>query len=278
MESVHTNIDEWKAKKQQERDSVIDAQRKALDAVMQSEQSLGEYLVGRGRLGSYISSGNAALILQANPKARGVKNYKQWQDFGRNVSKGAVGIPILVRQNKYFNVDKVFDVSQTYGNRPFPSPFIAKKPEQLANALDALKELCPVDVEFQPDAPQIAAYDRERGAVICRTDVPPQEMFQFLPGAVLHAFTEQHTPGVSDLPLMQIYGAAVSVELCGRFGIPLPEHYEERLNGFREHLEDRTPREMLEELRETARAMGDCVERSLSIQKDAPEPVTEQAR
>ena len=57
-------IEEWKAKKQAELKETIAAQKSALQEVVQDGQRLADYLYGRGRLGSHITSGNAALVLQ----------------------------------------------------------------------------------------------------------------------------------------------------------------------------------------------------------------------
>ena len=38
----------------------------------------------------------------------------------RNTSKSAKGVSILTQQDGYLTVEKVFDLSQTYGNKPYP--------------------------------------------------------------------------------------------------------------------------------------------------------------
>lgn len=278
MESVRTNLEEWKIRKQQERQDVAGAQKQALEEVISSGQALGSYLIGRGRLGSRLTSGNAALVLQANPLARAVMNYKQWQEFGRNVNKGAAGIPILTRQNGYFAVEKVFDVSQTYGNRPYPALELPASPEQMRQAVKALTSLCPVPVQAQLDLPQPALFDPEQGSVLYQADARDEDVLRFLPGVVLQAFTEQHTPGVSAALLMQIYGVAVSLEVCGRFGIPPMEGYAEKLEAFKEHGRGQTAREMLEELRELACAVGDNISNSLSLQNSLARPYDHEPR
>ena len=63
-------IEEWKAKKQAELKETIAAQKSVLQEVVQDGQRLADYLYGRGRLGSHITSGNAALVLQTLPQAR----------------------------------------------------------------------------------------------------------------------------------------------------------------------------------------------------------------
>ena len=90
-------IKEWKAKKQAELKETIAAQKSALQEVVQDGQRLADYLYGRGRLGSHITSGNAALVLQTLPQARAVLTARDWDKFGRRVNKGAKGIPQLVR-------------------------------------------------------------------------------------------------------------------------------------------------------------------------------------
>lgn len=130
-------IEEWKAKKQAELKETIAAQKSVLQEVVQDGQRLADYLYGRGRLGSHITSGNAALVLQTLPQARAVLTAKDWDKFGRRVNKGAKGIPQLVRVNGYYNVGSIFDVSMTYGNKPYPIPEI--KPEQMDKAIKELE-------------------------------------------------------------------------------------------------------------------------------------------
>lgn len=132
-------IEEWKAKKQAELKETIAAQKSILQEVVQDGQRLADYLYGRGRLGSHITSGNAALVLQTLPQARAVLTAKDWDKFGRRVNKGAKGIPQLMRVNGYYNVGSIFDVSLTYGNKPYPIPEI--KPEQMDKAIKELERL-----------------------------------------------------------------------------------------------------------------------------------------
>lgn len=103
------NIEDWKAKKKNDRDAVLADQKQALQEVLQDGADLTAYLLGRGRLGSGITSGNAALVLKACPQATAVMSFDGWNQFGRRVSKGAVGISQLVRSGGYFTVGKVYD-------------------------------------------------------------------------------------------------------------------------------------------------------------------------
>ncbi len=155
-------IEEWKAKKQAELKETIAAQKSALQEVVQDGQRLADYLYGRGRLGSHITSGNAALVLQTLPQARAVLTARDWDKFGRRVNKGAKGIPKLVRVNGYYNVGSIFDVSMTYGNKPYPIPEI--KPEQMDKAIKELERLSPVNIIFQNEG--VIGYDAEQHAIV----------------------------------------------------------------------------------------------------------------
>ena len=69
MYNTDFNIQEWKAKKQEERQTAFAVQEEAMQAVFESGQTLTDYFYGRGRLGSHITAGNAAVILETNPLA-----------------------------------------------------------------------------------------------------------------------------------------------------------------------------------------------------------------
>lgn len=174
-------IEEWKAKKQAELKETIAAQKSVLQEVVQDGQRLADYLYGRGRLGSHITSGNAALVLQTLPRARAVLTAKDWDKFGRRVNKGAKGIPQLVRVNGYYNVGSIFDVSMTYGNKPYPIPEI--KPEQMDKAIKELERLSPVNIIFQNEG--VVGYDAEQHAIVFPTAMPQREVLARLPAESL---------------------------------------------------------------------------------------------
>ena len=173
-------IEEWKAKKQAELKETIAAQKSVLQEVVQDGQRLADYLYGRGRLGSHITSGNAALVLQTLPQARAVLTAKDWDKFGRRVNKGAKGIPQLVRVNGYYNVGSIFDVSMTYGNKPYPIPEI--KPEQMDKAIKELERLSPVNIIFQNEG--VVGYDAEQHAIVFPTAMPQREVLARLPDEI----------------------------------------------------------------------------------------------
>ena len=267
-------IEEWKAKKQAELKETIAAQRSALQEVVQDGQRLADYLYGRGRLGSHITSGNAALVLQTLPQARVVLTSRDWDKFGRRVNKGAKGIPQLVRVNGYYNVGSIFDVSMTYGNKPYPIPEI--KPEQMDKAIKELERLSPVNIIFQNEG--VVGYDAEQHAIVFPTAMPQCEVLARLPAEIVIATAEQHTPGISQAPYLRKTAMAVSVEFCGRFSLPMPDTAATTLDGMGTLIPPGEERKTLEEIRELSVTIGDTVEKALGLQRGQSAPQRDEAR
>lgn len=127
------SVEQWKEQKQAERNDAFKAQQSCMEEALSSGKALTAYLLGRGRLGSHITSGNAAVVLKQVPQARAVLSFEDWSRYGRRVNKGAVGIPQLVRRNGYYAVEKQFDVSQTYGNKPCLSSWCCGSRDRLTD-------------------------------------------------------------------------------------------------------------------------------------------------
>lgn len=222
----------------------------------------------------HITSGNAALVLQTLPQARAVLTAKDWDKFGRRVNKGAKGIPQLVRVNGYYNVGSIFDVSMTYGNKPYPIPEI--KPEQMDKAIKELERLSPVNIIFQNEG--VVGYDAEQHAIVFPTAMPQREVLARLPAEIVIATAEQHTPGISQAPYLRKTAMAVSVEFCGRFSLPMPDTAAATLDGMDTHIPPGEERKTLEEIRELSVTIGDTVEKALGLQRGQSSPQRDEAR
>ena len=268
------NIEEWKAKKLAERQETFAAQEEALKDLFASGQNLANYFYQRGRLGSHITAGNTALILRTNPLPCAVMSSDDWSKYGRRVSKGCTGIAQIVRSNGYYAVAKVFDISQTYGNKPYPIPEI--KPEQMDKAIKELERLSPVNIIFQNEG--VVGYDAEQHAIVFPTAMPQREVLARLPAEIVIATAEQHTPGISQAPYLRKTAMAVSVEFCGRFSLPMPDTAAATLDGMDTHIPPGEERKTLEEIRELSVTIGDTVEKALGLQRGQSAPQRDEAR
>lgn len=257
------NIEDWKAKKKNDRDAVLTDQKQALQEVLQDGAHLTAYLLGRGRLGSGITSGNAALVLKAYPQATAVMSFDGWNQFGRRVSKGAVGISQLVRSGGYFTVGKVYDRSATYGNKPCPT--VELQGDQLGKAIAVLTALSPVDVQF--DDKQPTGFLADENLILYPSGASNEEILARLPADIVLATAAQCYAEVGNEEYLHQMALAVSVEVCGRLGISPPADAADRLNGLRAHIPAGEERRALEEVREMAKVFGDTVCKELDLQR-----------
>ena len=186
------------------------------------------------------------------------------------MNKGAVGIPQLVRRNGYYAVEKYFDVSQTYGNKPYPTPTIP--PEQIPAAINVLREISLVPVVLNADPNLVPGYAPQEDTIFYPSTYPLEEVLRDLPSQIVVSAIQNLIPDHVESEYAKLIGLAVSVELCGRFGLEPPRHAEEQLGNFRAHIPEGKDRRALEDIREFSNAMGDSVCRAVSLQRGASEP------
>ena len=172
------------------------------------------------------------------------------------------------------NVGSIFDVSMTYGNKPYPIPEI--KPEQMDKAIKELERLSPVNIIFQNEG--VVGYDAEQHAIVFPTAMPQREVLARLPAEIVIATAEQHTPGISQAPYLRKTAMAVSVEFCGRFSLPMPDTAAAVLDGMDTHIPPGEERKTLEEIRELSVTIGDTVEKALGLQRGQSAPQRDEAR
>lgn len=256
--------EEWRDEKEAERRQLADRQQAALAKALSSGENLAQYLAGRGRLGSRYSSGNSALILDQNPRARVVKSLEEWGSLGRRVGRGEHGIQIIGRERGYWRVLRVFELAQTYGARPCKIPRLsAKEPEELETALDALGDFSPVQLAAVEQMETPARYDPQAGVIQISASATPEEQFHSLAAEIVTAHVTLTEESAEPSPVAKLYGQCAAVELCGRFGLDIPQDAAQRLESLRIHFAKDEERAMLDEIREYARSIGNGIEKEM---------------
>lgn len=257
-------LDQWKAQFQEQCQKLLDAQDAELKKVVSSGENLMQYFAGRGRLGTQFSAGNAALILAENPKARVAMTMQQWNDFGRRINRGAKGIKVLNRKNKYESVEYVYELAQTYGERPYKMLYLVSAPLAAQNAVNALAALSPVEIVAVENAEKQVFYDKNSQTIVVPSSLSDAEVLRWLPAAIVQAYMESPGEIAEEPDLAAWYGECVSVELCGRFGLPILPQSAQRLEKQLSAFEPGEERAMLEEIHAFAKTMGDHVTQALA--------------
>ena len=179
-----------------------------------------------------------------------------------------------MRSNGYYFVAKVFDISQTYGNKPYPIAAV-ESTKQIEKAIDVMREISPIPV-LPKNEVEGFCYDAERQELVFCAAIPPQELLQRLPAEIVMAAAESAYASISENELLRQTAAAISVEVCGRLGLPMPPDAVQTLEDMKEHIPDGEERRALEKVRETAVTFGDAVCKRLKLERGQPAPQREE--
>lgn len=170
--------EEWAAKKQAEKDSVYQMIDDTAMEISSSPEKFKGFLDTQARMDRY-SAANALLIYKQLPTATQLKDFSDWTADNIKINKGSKSVSILepVEYTKKdgtpgisYNVKKVFDVSQTNGNR-IPAPTANRDPHKLAVMM---LDSAPVNVETVDNLPYEnmgAFYDNNKQTLFMKKGV-----------------------------------------------------------------------------------------------------------
>ena len=142
--------EEYAAKKKAEKDAVYQMIDDTATEIVSDPDKFRAYLDTQARMDRY-SAANALLIYKQQPQATQLKDFRDWQEDGVKVNKGAKSLSILepVEYTKNdgstgiaYNVKKVFDVAQTSGKKP-AAPTLDRDPRKL---VAIMLDTAPIDV------------------------------------------------------------------------------------------------------------------------------------
>lgn len=156
--------EEYAAKKKAERDSLYALADEMAQEVMRDGEAFRGFLDVQARFDRY-SATNALLIYAQNDEATRLRDFDGWKERGIYVRKNETGISILEagdsyvtedgRTGYYYNVKKVFDISQTDAKRQ-RQPQVHYDDRLLLSALIAKR---PVPIEMADSVQNGAVYD-----------------------------------------------------------------------------------------------------------------------
>ena len=244
--------EEWKAKKQAEKDAVYQMIDETATEIVQDGEKFRDFLDTQTRLDRY-SPANALLIYSQCPTATQLKDFDDWSNEKVSINKGAKSISILepVEYTKAdgtpgvsYNVKKVFDVSQTNG-RQTPAPTANRDPQALvAVMIDA----SPVNVEIATELPhpQMGAfYDNEKQTLFVKKDIGDSvALCQCVAQELGHAQLSIDSDSYSRKD-MGFQAMCVGYMLCRKYGVDTKNFAVERVP---EEWKGKKPKEVRAEL------------------------------
>lgn len=224
-----TNFDKtvWAEKKKAQRQEVYDKMEQYLEMLPMDENKFRQYLTVASRF--YQSSvGNVALIADQKPDATRYQTYENWNKENISIRKSEQSFSILVPNGNYqrndgktgtnFDVQKVFDISQTTAIMPAP----AVQDMRLNLKALMLRPACPIQVSDQQNN---AVYVVDQKQVLVGRNQNMEATFRSLTMALAHAELEKsmedYLPGK---PVNAFYARCVSYIMCSRYSVDVREY------------------------------------------------------
>ena len=264
--------EEYAAKKKAERDSLYALADEMAQEVMRDGEAFRGFLDVQARFDRY-SATNALLIYAQNDEATRLRDFDGWKERGIYVRKNETGISILEagdsyvtedgRTGYYYNVKKVFDISQTDAKRQ-QQPQVHYDDRLLLSALIAKR---PVPIEMAENVPNGAAYDYARKTVVVQRGMDGQDLFRCVSLAMARAELDQaeHADPQADA----FRGYCVSYMLCRKYGVDARGYDFSRLPESLRDADSQTIRSELTDIRDTLQTMTGRMERALEQSRAA---------
>ncbi len=275
--------EEYVAKKKAEKDAVYQMIDDAATEIVNAPEKFRGYLDTQARMDRY-SAANALLIYKQQPQATQLKEFRDWQEDGVKVSKGAKSLSILepVEYAKKdgstgiaYNVKKVFDVSQTNGRRP-AAPTLDRDPRKL---VAVMLDTAPIDVatvEELPSPNMGAFYRNEDQTLYVKRDIGDSvALCQCVAQELGHAQLAMSCEAYSRRE-MGFSAVCVRYMLCRKFGVDTRSF---AIEDIPDGLKNKEPKGIRTELSKTRSAMNEIGSRvSEEIYRRRAERSKEQER
>lgn len=253
--------DEWKEKKQAEKEAVYQMIDDTAVAIVGDGEKFKAFLDTQARLDRY-SAANALLIYSQYPQATQLKDFNDWADEKISVNKGAKSISILepVEYAKNdgttgisYNVKKVFDVSQTKGKQT-PSPTANRDPQKL---VAVMIDTSPVEVQVVSELPHPnmgAFYDNNKQTLFVRKNIGDSvALCQCVAQELGHAELSINSDSYSRKE-MGYQAMCIGYMLCKKYGVDTKNFAIERVP---EEWKSKEPKEIRAELSKTRMALNE---------------------
>lgn len=253
--------EEYAAKKKAEKDAVYQMIDDTATEIVRDPDKFRAYLDTQARMDRY-SAANALLIYKQQPQATQLKDFRDWQEDGVKVNKGAKSLSILepVEYTKNdgstgiaYNVKKVFDVAQTSGKKP-AAPTLDRDPRKL---VAIMLDTAPIDVSTVEELPSPnmgAFYKNEDQTLYIKRDIGNSvALCQCVAQELGHAQLAMNCEAYSRRD-MGFSAVCVGYMLCRKFGVDVKNFAIDRIP---EELAGKSPKEIRAELSKTRFAMSE---------------------
>jgi len=253
-----------------ERENLSAMRSGALKSVTQTPNLYEQYLILQANnIG--CSAGNIALTMfqLKDPTKLGTADF--WHDQGRYVrdremDKGAkVFVPPRDPSRRGYFMGKYYDISQTDGRPLRETPPLEEGSERIAAAFAALLDASPVECVENKELEAAAQYNEHECVIEINSDKSTSEVFAALAAEITYA--RDHDRGYNrdfSRDDLKLNAESIAYMVCQRFGVACPVPDAKASPQYYAYYEPDDCGKELDGLRQTARNMGDTVERAIT--------------
>ena len=240
----------------------------ALEEITTDPEQYQKYLTIQGDNIS-CSAGNVALTMFQLQGASKIGTIDYWHEQGRYVRDEAmkngakVFVPPKNGKRRGYLMGDYYDVAQTTGKPMKEQTPLAENSGRMENALASLMNFSPVPISENRNMEVAAYYDDARLDLYINPACSETEIFASLATEVTYA--RIHDKGRNsdfDREAYQLDAESVGYMLCRRFGVECPVPQARELSRLYEGYEPTDRSDALEQLRKTAKNIGDGVDRA----------------
>ena len=220
------NAEEYKSRKNSERETIYDLVNDTAEKMKNSPELFQSYLDVQARFDRYSAS-NAILVTAQKPEATRLADFDTWKAADTNVNKGEKAISILEPGKEFtrsdgstgvnYNIKKVFDISQT--NAKEQTAPVVTRDERLI--IKSLISNAPCTMKISDNiSPQLnAIYNPDEKTIYVRSGLDAPILFRALTQELVHAHLDKGKGKYSrnDNQLAAFYASYI---LCKRYGVP----------------------------------------------------------
>lgn len=266
-----TDKEAWAARRQQEREAVFQQIDETVSAMSGDGELFQTYLDVQARFDRYSVS-NAVLITNQRPEATRLADFNTWKAAGIYVKKGAASISILEPGKEYkrednttgvyYNVKKVFDISQTTAISR-PTPTAQRDDWQL---LKALMNDPPCNIAGADEVPEgrNVVYLPKENTIVVRKGLDAPIIFRGLAQELARVHLEKSGKDCEN-PDFAAYSAAYL--LCKKNGVPVDSFsFQQMPEGYKK-MEPQQLRKELGAIRAAAGEVISCMNRYFEAQQ-----------
>ena len=242
----------------------------ALEQITSSPELYRQYLDLQGG-NIRCSVGNVALTLFQLEGATRIGTRDFWHQQGRRVlgeamdSGAKVFVPPKDPKRRGYYMGSYYDISQTGGRpMPEPAPLLDRTPRMEA-ALAALMDQSPVGIEADQELSTPACYNEANLTIYINPEHSESAIFAALAAEI--AYARVHDRGYNRGYKREVYkidSESVGYMVCRRFGVQCSPPDARLVGALYDGFDPANRGEALEQLRNTARSIGEGVEQRLN--------------